>query len=165
MRYGIGLLFSTAWLSASAAIAQEQAADAAPTKLLLVCQGQGSTPGAVGSVGGYQYNSESGGFENNSKTVWGQQKFGTDVQVEIVDGKGRIRLPDQLVPLISPGSDNGWFELRDLKMEPGRITARYRMNLFNSPKVVIDRQTGSLSIDGIEKFYGQCTKAADKPLF
>lgn len=50
-------------------------------------------------------------------------------------------------------------------MEPDRITALYRMNLFNSPKVVIDRQTGSLSIDGIEKFYGQCSKAAAKPLF
>jgi len=160
MRFGEAVMLSAVWLSAPA-LAQEQS----PEKLLLVCQGEGSIPGKLGSVGGYEYNSEAGKFENNSRNVYGQQKFGTDVQVEIADGKGRIRLPEQMVPFFSPRSDNGWFELRDLKMEPDRITAHYRMNLFNSPKVVIDRQTGSLSIDGIEQFYGQCSKAAARPLF
>lgn len=48
------------------------------------------------------------------------------------------------------------------------ISARYRLNGLNKPRLSIDRRIGRISIDGMTPFHGTCedvNKAAEKPRF
>ena len=83
-------------------------------------------------------------------------EYADTVNVEIADGDGRIRVPRSMLPGWRSGGDDGWWELRDLEITDDEITARFRINLFNNPRVRIDRLTGQLAISGRADFSGQC---------
>lgn len=101
-------------------------------------------------------NKSDGKTEQRTTTVDNQVPFQGDATVEIVDGVGRIHLPVGILPDVSGGKD-GWFELRNLVVEQNQITAKAAVTIFNRPNVRIDRQAGSLSIDGnIGRFSGAC---------
>lgn len=78
------------------------------------------------------------------------------MQVEVHGDRGHIHLTGKLVAPINAAGVDGWWELKDLRIDPDRITGHYRMNGLNSPKVDIDRRTGRIRIDGIEHFRGDC---------
>ncbi|WP_157078229.1 hypothetical protein [Sphingobium abikonense] len=63
------------------------------------------------------------------------------------DGKGRIRMPRAMLPPIRGGKD-GWFEVRDIRMGENEITGTVQVNVFNSPKMRIDRIAGHISLSG-----------------
>ncbi|MBW7945034.1 MAG: hypothetical protein H3C60_00995 [Sphingomonadaceae bacterium] len=73
--------------------------------------------------------------------------FQDQVNIEIVGGVGKIRMPRTMLPPVRGGKD-GWMELENLKIGDREITANAAVNFINSPKVRIDRMTGMLSISG-----------------
>jgi hypothetical protein len=137
-------------LVAPASWAQVPAIDS----LHLVCLGAGSANKPT-STSAFASNS-------NGDSVWanvvgsGAVPFEDQVNVEIVNGEGRIRMPRTMLPPIRGGKD-GWFQLKNLKITDRDITASAAVNFINSPKVRIDRITGLISMDGKAGSYsGEC---------
>lgn len=139
------------------------------TMLVLVCGGGGtavkpdvrSVDGSANFSG--QYNYGQGNFSGSSDysgTVYGTRERGyTDqVDVEIGDDSGRIRLPRVTLPIIR-GGEGGWFELKNLSITDRAIDGNAAINIINKPKVHIDRVTGTISITGKNgDFNGQCRR-------
>jgi len=123
--------------------------------LALICWGEGRKP-STGVAGGYAWNRDRHRFVPQTYVYNTTKEFDSEVQVEIHDNWGRIHLAKKLLPGIRSGGDNGWWELNDVRVSPDMITARYRLNGLNKPRLTIDRRTGRISIDGIEKFRGEC---------
>ena len=60
------------------------------------------------------------------------------------------------------GGKEGWFKLKDVKVNDRQITASAAVNFMNNPKVHIDRMTGTISINGKAGSYtGACDRIAD----
>lgn len=86
----------------------------------------------------------------------GSEGFNSQVQVEVRGNRGRIHLTGKLVAPIHSGDVDGWWELKNLRVDADRISGQYRLNGLNSPNVEIDRHSGRIRIDGIEHFRGEC---------
>lgn len=128
---------------------------AASGSLVLVCYGGGSKPTAT-TRPTYTWNSDKHKWEWGSTLQSTQQGFSSDVQIEIYGDHGRIHLGPDLVPPIHSGGSNGWWDLTNLVVTPTLITASYRLNGMNKPKVTIDRRTGRIEIREMTSFSGQC---------
>jgi hypothetical protein len=85
------------------------------------------------------------------------------LEVEIHGAEGRVRPP--MVPLLRGlGAGDGWWRLKDLRLEPDRISGRWSFNLLNNPELVIDRRDGTVSVSGSGlSFRGRCEPAVDAP--
>jgi hypothetical protein len=127
----------------------------ASNSLTLICWGEGRRPGTSVS-GGYAWDSRRHKFVPQTYLNSTTQEFDSEVQVELHDNWGRIHLTGKLIPPISSGGDNGWWELENVHVGPDTITARYRLNGLNQPRVEINRRSGRIKINGIEKFSGEC---------
>ena len=125
-------------------------------KLQLICAGAGS---ANKSDTRSVYGGDNAG-NTGWATVEGKKSVGFEDQVDlwIQNAEGRIRMPRTMLPKIR-GGDDGWFKLRDVKVGDDRITASVAVNLINNPKLLVDRRTGSISIDGKAGHYaGRCQR-------
>ena len=140
-----------------------QAAAAPPLKLTCMGGGTankvtvtnvyGSTSGS-GSVGTTPYSYNGSG----EATAYGhrQQGFADQVDIRLFGGDDRIRMPRTMLPPIHGGSD-GWFRLKDVVADARSVRAKVAVNFMNSPKLFIDRVTGTISISGkAGDFAGQC---------
>jgi hypothetical protein len=123
--------------------------------LTLICWGEGRKPGTSVSTG-YSWDHHRHKFVPQTYLNNTTREFDSEVQVELHDDWGRIHLTGKLVPPIHSGGSNGWWELENVHVGPDTITARYRLNGLNRPRVEINRRTGRIKIDGIEKFRGEC---------
>lgn len=123
--------------------------------LTLICWGEGRRPTTRVS-GGYSWDGRRHKFVPQTYLNNTTQEFDSEVQVELHDDWGRIHLTGKLVPSIHSGGNNGWWDLENVHVGPDTITARYRLNGLNKPRVEIDRRTGRIKINGIEKFRGEC---------
>ncbi|XGV97886.1 MAG: hypothetical protein ACAF41_02925 [Leptolyngbya sp. BL-A-14] len=123
--------------------------------LTLICYGEGRKPG-IESRNGYEWNDRRQRYELRNRVASTTNDFDSEVQVEIRNTRGRIHLTGKLIAPINSGGKNGWWQLEDLKVTTDRITGKYRMNGLNKPRVNIDRRTGQIAIDGIERFRGTC---------
>ncbi|MBD2770759.1 hypothetical protein [Iningainema tapete] len=123
--------------------------------LTLICYGEGRKP-SIESRNGYEWNERRHRYVLRNRIESSKEDFDSQVQVEIRDMQGRIHLTGKLIAPINSGGSNGWWTLDDLKVTPERITGRYRMNGLNKPRVTIDRRSGQIAIDGIERFRGTC---------
>ena len=123
--------------------------------LTLICWGEGRKPGTSVSTG-YSWDHHRHKFVPQTYLNNTTREFDSEVQVELHDDWGRIHLTGKLVPPIHSGGSNGWWELENVHVGPDTITARYRLNGLNRPQVEINRRTGRIKIDGIEKFRGEC---------
>ncbi len=84
------------------------------------------------------------------------QGFEDQVDIRLFGGDDRIRLPRTMLPPMHGGKD-GWFRLKNVSADARSIKASAAVNFMNSPKVFIDRVTGSISISGkAGDFTGQC---------
>lgn len=93
-----------------------------------------------------------------SVSVMGQRHQGFEDQVDIrlFGGDDRVRLPRTMLPPMHGGKD-GWFRLKGVSADARSIKATAAVNFMNSPKVFIDRVTGTISISGkAGDFTGQC---------
>jgi hypothetical protein len=123
--------------------------------LTLVCWGEGKRPG-TGVTTGYAWNHSKNKFTPQTYIHSTTKEFDSEVQVELHDDWGRIHLTGKLIPSINSGGNNGWWELENVHVGPDMITGRYRLNGLNKPRVEINRRSGKIKIDGIEKFRGDC---------
>ena len=140
-------------------------AAAAPQPLNLTCMGGGTankvsvtniygTTSGSGSVGTTPYSYNGSG----EATAYGhrQQGFADQVDIRLFSGDDRIRMPRTMLPPIHGGSD-GWFRLKDVVANARSVGAKVAVNFMNSPKLFIDRVTGTISISGkAGDFAGQC---------
>lgn len=125
--------------------------------LHLVCLGAGSANG--------QATSSAYLHDNYGNSAWGEVvasrtvPFADQVDVEIDDDdEGRIRMPRTMLPPLH-GGENGWMKLKKVKRTDTAITGTAAVNFINSPKVHIDRRTGTISINGKAGSYsGECQR-------
>lgn len=82
--------------------------------------------------------------------------FSSDVQIELYGDHGRIHLGAPLIPPINSHGDHGWWDLENLQVGADRITATYRLNGMNKPRLTVDRRSGRINIEGGTTFSGQC---------
>jgi hypothetical protein len=123
--------------------------------LALVCYGQGNRP-SVATRTEYEWDRQRHRYRPTTRVESSTEDFESDVQVELYGDHGRIHLGSRLVPPIHSGATNGWWDLQDLVVTAERITARYRLNGMNHPRLAIDRRTGHIAIDAATDFSGMC---------
>lgn len=123
--------------------------------LVLVCYGGGNRP-TVTTRPDYQWNSHKDRWEWRDRLDSSSESFSSDVQIELYGGQGRIQLGPKLVPPIHSGDDHGWWDLDNVVVTPDTITASYRLNGLNKPKIRIDRRSGLIEIKGMTDFSGRC---------
>lgn len=142
-------------------------AAASPDGLALICWGEGQKA-TVENKSGYQWNAENKRFEYMNRVESGKAEFSQDLLVEISGGHGHIRLAGALVPPLNSGGRDGWWDLEELSVNRDTISARYKLNFANRPRLTIDRRIGRISIEGLTPFHGMCedaNKASEKPRF
>ncbi|AIT78674.1 MULTISPECIES: hypothetical protein [Novosphingobium] len=145
-------------LSATGTVAQDRDRDDGyygGMDLHLVCYGEGEKPN-VQTVPIFHWSRRHHEFDTDYATVMSRRQFDSIVQIDIHGDEGHIWLPKKLIPPIHSGGQDGWWELHDLQVGYSEIHAKYRLNGLNKPKVKINRQTGHISVDGIEDFRGTC---------
>ncbi|KRG71766.1 hypothetical protein ABB27_02425 [Stenotrophomonas terrae] len=123
--------------------------------LVLVCYGAGTRP-TVKSDPTYSWDKDDHKWKSSETVHSSTEGFNGDVQIELYGDHGRIHLSQGLVPPINSGGDHGWWELDNLVVGPGVITAGYRLNGMNKPRIHVDRRTGQITIQGASNFAGQC---------
>ncbi|WP_411339020.1 hypothetical protein V6U71_13965 [Sphingopyxis sp. J-6] len=126
-----------------------------PGSLVLVCYGAGTRP-TVQNNPRYSWNPHAHKWEWSNELSNSAQGFNSDIQLELYGDHGRIHLGPKLVPPIHSGGDNGWWDLDNLVVTPDRITASYRLNGLNKPKLTVDRRSGRITIAAQTNFSGQC---------
>ncbi|MFL0588337.1 hypothetical protein ACH0BU_17090 [Sphingomonas olei] len=126
------------------------------TALSIVCFGGGAANKVDSTTGWASDNYGNSGQIAMQGTR--SQQFADQVDV-LVDGEqSKIRLPRTMLPPIRGGED-GWFKLKDLRVSETSITATAGVNFLNSPKVYLDRRTGTISINGKAGSYtGRCER-------
>ncbi|SEL06979.1 hypothetical protein SAMN05216359_10538 [Roseateles sp. YR242] len=126
-------------------------------RLSLVCFGEGEHT-TYESHSGLEYNNDKKKYETAERLESEKKKFQTAVSLEIDGGNGRIHLEKVMIPPLNSGGSEGWWPLRDLRVEPDAISGHFKLNALNSPTIRIDRRTGLITVKGIETFTGKCDK-------
>ncbi len=128
-----------------------------PVSLGLVCFGDGSKNG-IASGTTWTWNRDRDRYEYGTYNQTTREVFDASLMVQTWDGGGRIRLPRSLIPPINSRGNNGWWDLYDVVTGPDVIRASYRLNGLNKPRVVIDRRTGRITVQGTASygFRGAC---------
>lgn len=123
----------------------------------LVCFGEGRKP-AFATRYGYTWDFDRGRYTYGNRTELSSQDFDASVMIQLWDSGGRIRLPNSLIPPIHSRGDHGWWELDTVNQGRDTITAQYRLNGLNKPRITIDRRSGRISIRGTAPytFTGTC---------
>ncbi|MEH1939098.1 MAG: hypothetical protein V7L01_02610 [Nostoc sp.] len=124
-------------------------------RLTLICYGEGRKPG-IENRNSYEWNSRRHRYELQNRIESSTDEFDSEVQVEIRNMQGKIHLTGKLIPPIHSGGTDGWWNLKDLRVTPEQITGKYQVNGLNHPRVEIDRRSGRIAINGIERFRGTC---------
>lgn len=126
-----------------------------PNAMVLICYGAGTKP-SVTNTPEYRWNRDKHKWDWSSSLQSTTKGFTSDVQVELYGDHGRIHLASTMIPPIHSGGDNNWWDLADLNVTRDTITATYRLNGMNKPRMTIDRRTGRITIKGMTDFSGQC---------
>ena len=142
---------SRAAFAATPQKAPDQPQDA---RLHLVCLGAGSANRVTQTWGNAWNNSG----DTVTASILGNREvpFQDQVNLWIEAYEGRLRMPPAMLPGLR-GGENGWFELREIKVSDGEITAKVAVNFINKPNLRLNRYSGAISISGKAGDYsGQC---------
>jgi hypothetical protein len=122
----------------------------------LICFGAGAANrSTVDQVHGWD---SDGNYAHGSVVRRQSQDFGDQVSLRLTGTTGQLRMPRAMLPPLHGGND-GWFQLRNIQYKPNEITASVAVNFMNSPKLRLDRYSGSVSISGKSGDYaGRCEK-------
>jgi hypothetical protein len=128
-----------------------------PIDLGLVCFGDGSRDG-VASGTRWTWNRDRDRYERDSYNESTREQFDATLTVQLWNGGGRIRLPKSLVPPLNSRGNNGWWDLYDVSVGRDTISAAYRLNGLNKPRVTINRRSGRIQVQGFSSygFQGRC---------
>jgi len=121
----------------------------------LVCYG-GAEKTVAETHSGYEWNERQHKFVEKMSVETGKSDFDAALNVSIHGSAGDIRLPKRLIPPMNSGGRDGWWPIEDLIVGHDEIRGRFRLNGLNRPTVVINRRSGTLTIDGMIKFSGRC---------
>jgi hypothetical protein len=130
----------------------------------LVCFGDGSKTGfASGTT--WNWNRDRDRYESGTYTETKREVFDASLMVQTWAGGGRIRLPKSLIPPINSRGNQGWWDLYDVSIGPDLIRGTYRLNGLNKPRVVIDRRSGRITVEGMSDygFRGTCDMIGHEP--
>ncbi|MXP27915.1 hypothetical protein GRI58_03645 [Porphyrobacter algicida] len=79
----------------------------------------------------------------------------TTAMFELTNGKARLNLPQPPTCAICVG-EKGWREVKDLRIEPDRISGRIHYGMLSGTEFEIDRRTGIMTSKN--GFTGTCEK-------
>ncbi|MDT7533819.1 hypothetical protein OVY48_10325 [Sphingobium sp. SA2] len=130
-------------------------------QLGLVCFGDGQRPGVANSYG-WTWDSDKKRYRYGNRVEMTAEQFDASVMIQFWEGGGHIKLPKKLIPpLHSRGTEDGWWDIYNVSMQPDRITGEYRLNGLNKPRIDINRTSGQISIKGLADyaFRGTCDTA------
>ncbi|WP_253183301.1 hypothetical protein [Sphingobium phenoxybenzoativorans] len=133
------------------------AAAAGEVELGLVCFGDGQRP-TIASSPTWTWDDRRRRYNYGTQNGLTQEHFDASLMLQFWQGGGRIRLPKKLIPPINSHGQDGWWDLSDVALAPDRITATYRLNGLNKPRIAIDRRSGRITIVGTADyaFRGDC---------
>lgn len=123
--------------------------------IALICYGEGQKYGSQ-YKSGYAWDADKRRYVPRSGVEMTRQDYDTSVTVEIDGGRGRIRPAKNMVPPIHGDSDGGWYNIGNLSVSRDIIRGEFKLNGMNRPKLMIDRRSGHISLDGLTKFSGSC---------
>ena len=131
--------------------------DGEAVDLGLVCFGDGAKDGLASGTR-WTWNEDRDRYEKGSYTESRPETFEASLMVQVWGDGGRIRLPRSLIPPLNSRGDNGWWNMTDVVVGPDTIRGTYRLNGLNRPKVVIDRRSGRITVQGFGSygFQGRC---------
>lgn len=131
--------------------------DGRDVDLGLVCFGDGSKTGLASGTT-WTWNRDRDRYEYGTYNTTRAEVFDASLMVQTWDGGGRIRLPRSLIPPINSRGNSGWWDLYDVSVGPDVIRGTYRLNGLNKPRVVIDRRSGRITVQGMSDygFRGTC---------
>ena len=108
---------------------------------------------------GWAWNSRRDSYDYGSQTSLTSQQFDASLMLQFFgQGAGRIRLPRGLIPPLNSRGNAGWWDLYDVSVGPDIITAKYRLNGLNKPRLTVDRRSGRITVQGTASyaFRGTC---------
>lgn len=128
----------------------------------LVCFGDGQRD-TVTSGTRWTWNPRRDRYDYDRTSELTSEQFDATVTIQLWDGGGRIRLPKSLIPPLNSRGSNGWWELDNVSTGRDQITATYRLNGLNKPRITIDRRRGRINIQGTSSygFRGECDLIGD----
>jgi hypothetical protein len=138
--------------------------DGQSVDLGLVCFGDGSKTGLASGTT-WTWNRERDRYEYGTYNTTRTEVFDASLMVQTWGGGGRIRLPRSLIPPINSRGNNGWWDLYDVSIGPDVIRGTYRLNGLNKPRVMIDRRSGRITVQGTADygFRGTCDMIGHEP--
>jgi len=138
--------------------------DGRPVSLGLVCFGDGKRDG-IASGTTWTWNSRRDRYEYGRYNETRPELFDALLMVQTWNGGGRIRLPKSLIPPLNSRGNSGWWDLTDVSISPDTIRATYRLNGLNKPRIVIDRRSGRITVQGFSNygFRGTCDMIGHEP--
>jgi hypothetical protein len=147
--------------------AGSESPDIVDQPLLLTCTGGGTTRQNT-YITKERYDSH-GRRQTYQETDTVPVPFNGKVEVRLLSGKGQMKLPAAMLPLANRADDQGWLNLKNVKVTEKNITGAIDENFVSAPKFRIDRVGGTLDISGLlATFSGSCQKSDpenDKPKF
>ncbi|NQE64009.1 hypothetical protein E1H18_4265 [Caulobacter sp. RHG1] len=123
--------------------------------IALICYGEGQRLGSQ-YRSGYEWDTDKRRYVPKSGIEYTRQDYDTSVTVEIDGGRGRIRPAKNMVPPIHGDNDAGWYDIANLSVSRDIIRGEFKLNGMNRPKLMIDRRSGHINLDGLTKFSGSC---------
>lgn len=137
-----------------------------PVDLGLVCFGDGSRSGLASGTR-WTWNPDRDHYEYGTYNETRREVFDASLMVQLWSDGGRIRLPKSLIPPINSRGNNGWWDLYDVRTGRDVITASYRLNGLNKPRITIDRRSGRITVQGTASygFRGTCDLIGDDRRF
>ncbi len=128
-----------------------------PAELGLVCFGDGQRPQAASSSG-WTWNRNTRRYDYGSRTELTQEHFDASLMLQLNGNVGEIRLLKKLIPPIHSRGDGDWWKLDNVEIGPETITASYRLNGLNKPRLTVDRRSGRITVVGTGDyaFRGTC---------
>ncbi len=123
----------------------------------LVCFGDGQRP-ALATRYGWSWNDRRDRYDFGNRTELTTQQFDASIMFQLGNDGGRVRLPKKLIPPINSRGNDGWWDLYDVSVRPDTITATYRLNGLNKPRITINRRSGRIAVQGSYNygFRGTC---------
>jgi hypothetical protein len=149
--------------SPSYADREPASSDRGPADLGLVCFGDGQRPKAASSSG-WTWNRSTRRYDYGSRTELTQEHFDASLMLQLNGNAGEIRLPKKLIPQIHSRGNGEWWQLDNVEIGPDTITASYRLNGLNKPRLTVDRRSGRITVVGTGDyaFRGTCDLVGDR---
>ncbi|WP_300116622.1 hypothetical protein [Sphingobium sp.] len=132
--------------------------DGQSVEIGLVCFGDGQRPGLENRYG-WTWDHDRKRYIYGNRVDMTAQQFDASVMLQFWAGGGRIKLPAKLIPPIhSRGTNDGWWDVYAVSIQPDHVSGEYRLNGLNKPRIQINRMSGQISIKGTGDyaFRGTC---------